>query len=161
MKKILFLLLSFVVFACATQRQSERQISDSGISQMISETIRYEFSQFSGTLDTEKNENTEIQIHIMRYDTSQPADPATGKPPVQEEETRTIGKQATEKTKSEQEGKSGAATSEKQTKEVQINSEIDEKNTLATDVAGGGNFIWVWIVAVALVCLLAYLFIKK
>jgi hypothetical protein len=150
MKKLLFLSLLLVVSACATWKQSKKHASVSELSTTNSEMGKLKSTHLFGAAVTEKFEDAEIKIHIVRYDTSQPVDPATGKPPVMEEESQTIGKHIHKTTKTEQESHSDQKDFQRQTDENQTDLNIDEKTVTETDVAGGRNFIWVWILLVVI-----------
>ena len=150
MKKIFFLSLLVFVSACAARRQAEKQVYSLDVSRQVTETVRQESAQTSVSGTAERDENSEIQICIIRYDTSQPPDPLTGRPPVKEEETRTIGKHSTEKTKSEQETRSETAVAGKQSIDSRSNRQTEEKTGTEVDIAGGRNFVRVWITLAAI-----------
>ncbi|WP_304721281.1 hypothetical protein [uncultured Alistipes sp.] len=111
MKKILFLTISLLLAGCGASRQvmktAETGVCDMTSTEMAETTTdRTKLEQTSA----EQERNEEVIIVTTEYDTSQPADPATGTPPVK---VRTMQVRRTA-TKARQEEKTESAETETQ-----------------------------------------------
>jgi len=150
MKKAFCFILLLLLASCATRRQAENHFSASGISKETMETNSNCSEQSTGTTTGEKIEQETTNLHIIRYDTSLPADPATGKPPVKEEENWSIDRKTGEKTKAENKSNAEASTAGKTTIENQGQISADEKTDSSAEAAGGIDFVTGILIAVIL-----------
>ena len=90
MKKILYLLVIILFFACTTKKSVQKSNTEQNTEQSndISDTRASQLESKKKVIDQSKA-NTKLVVKTTNYDTSKPIDPATGKPPVSSETTTT------------------------------------------------------------------------
>jgi hypothetical protein len=148
MKTIFFsFLFLLLISSCATQKKSATQITASAISGETRDTQTGETLLSEQFIESETEESEDTDIHIIRYDTTQPVDSLTGKPPVKEEEFRSTVKKTGKKSQATQKEKAESAQSQKQSAFTNSNTDVNQTGDTSIEVAGGGSFHWIWITA--------------
>ena len=90
MKKIIYLLVIILFFACTAKKSVQKSNTEQNTEQRndIADTKESQTEATKTVIDQSKA-NTKLVVKTTNYDTSKPIDPSTGKPPISSETTTT------------------------------------------------------------------------